>query len=241
MKILLTNDDGFNAEGIQILYKKLQKYGDVTLVAPKNHMSGMSMSRHFWNKIQVDKIADDKYAVDGTPADAVVMAMYGLNIRPDLVVSGINKGYNLSTDTTYSGTIGAALEATKKGIPAIAFSSDNRGFSNSEKDFDYVMNYILNNDLLSKHYLLNVNFTKQTNKKTNGIMITDMGRRPESYYYDKEGDYYISKFRVVDYQPEPGTDLYAIRNGYISITPLKFGYTTEQGLKELRRKTQIKD
>lgn len=241
MKILLTNDDGFDALGIDILYKQLQKYGEVTLVAPKTHMSGMSMSRHFWNQIEVKEIEKNKYTVDGTPADAVVMALYGLNIQPDLVVSGINNGYNLSTDTTYSGTIGAAMEATKIGIPAIAFSSDNRGFSNAEKDLDYVMNYILNKKLLSKDYLLNVNFTKQSTEKTKGIMITDIGRRPESYFYERDGDLYKSRFKVVDYEPTKGTDLYAIRNGYISITPLKFGYSTIKGLKELKEKIVKKD
>ena len=194
------------------------------------------MSRHFFNQIEVIKHEENIYSVDGTPADAVVMALYGLNIRPDFVVSGINQGYNLSTDTTYSGTIGACLEATKIGIPAIAFSADHRGFSNAEKDFDYVMNYILNRNLLSKDYLLNVNFTKETEKKTKGIMITDVGKRPESYYYEKDGDLYKSRFREIEYTPEEGTDLFAIRNGIISITPLKFGYSTEYGLKDLRTK-----
>jgi 5'-nucleotidase len=149
MKILLTNDDGFDAKGIKILFKRLQKYGDVTLVAPEHHMSGASMSRAFWDKIEVKEQGEKIYSVNGTPADAVVIALYGLNIRPDLVISGINKGYNLSADTAYSGTVGAAMEAVKSGIPAIAFSSDYRDFANAEKDFDYVMNYILNREELT--------------------------------------------------------------------------------------------
>jgi 5'-nucleotidase len=236
MKILLTNDDGYDAKGIKILFERLQKYGDVTLVAPEKHMSGTSMSRSFWDKIEVKQHEENIYSVNGTPADSVVIALHGLNIRPDLVVSGINNGYNLSSDTAYSGTIGAAMEAVKVGIPAIAFSSDYHDFKNAEKDLDYVMNYILNRDLTSKHYLLNVNFIRNTHRKTKGIMITDLGKRPMLNYYEKEGNHYLAKRKIMDYTPEEGTDLYAIRNSYISITPLKFGNTTEHGLRELRNK-----
>lgn len=236
MKILLTNDDGYNAKGIQILYDKLQKYGEVILVAPEKHMSGKSMARAFGDKLEVIQHEENIYSVNGTPADAVVLALYGLNIRPDLLVSGINHGYNLSADTAYSGTIGAAMEAVKEGIPAIAFSADYNGFKNAEKDVDYVMNYILNRDLISKNYLLNVNFIRSTHKKAKGIMITDLGKRPLFNFYEKEGNHYLAKRRIMEYTPDEGTDLYAIRNSYISITPLKFGNSTEQGLKELRNK-----
>lgn len=236
MKILLTNDDGYSAKGINILFEKLQKYGEVIMVAPKEHMSGTSMARKFWDKIEVIKEAENIYSVNGSPADAVVIALHGLNIRPDLVVSGINDGYNLSTDTTYSGTIGAAMEAIKAQIPAIALSSDYRDFTSATRDLDYVLNYILNKDLLSKKYLLNVNFTRNTTKKTKGIMITDIGHRPMAYYYEKEGNQYRSKRKILEYHPEEGTDLFAIRHGYISITPLKFGNSTEYGLRELRNK-----
>ncbi|MBN2540561.1 MAG: 5'/3'-nucleotidase SurE [Bacilli bacterium] len=236
MKILLTNDDGYNAEGIKILFDKLKKYGDVIMVAPHHHMSGTSMSRAFHDKLQVIQHEENLYSVTGTPADAVVMALYALNIRPDVVISGINNGFNVSTDTTYSGTIGAAMEAIKAGIPAIAFSSDWDDFSHAKKDLDYVMNFILNKDLLSSKYVLNVNFIRKTIKKTKGIRITDLGFRPTEYYYVKEGDYYVAKRRHLEYEPEEETDIHAIRNGYISITPLKYGNQTEYGLRELRNK-----
>ena len=236
MKILLTNDDGYLAKGINILYKRLKKYGEVIMVAPTEHMSGTSMSRAFWSNIKVRKHSEDIYSVDGTPADTVTIALHGLNIRPDIVISGINDGYNISTDTTYSGTIGAAMEAIKVGIPAIALSSDFHNFKNAEKDLDLVLNFIFDRDLLSKHYLLNVNFVKNSVKKAKGIMITDLGYRPLEHYYEKKGDLYLAKRRILDFEPEEGTDLFALRHGYISITPLKFGSSTEQGLKELRNK-----
>ena len=236
MKILLTNDDGYNAEGIKILHEKLKKYGEVILVAPHEHMSGSSMSRAFWDKIEVIEHEPNVYSVKGTPADAVTIALHGLNIRPDVVISGINNGFNISTDTAYSGTIGAAMEGIKVGIPAIAFSSDFYDFTNAKKDFDYVMNYILNKNLLSNKYLLNVNFTKKTQKKTKGIMITELGFRPLKYYYEKEGDLYRAKRHILEYEPKEFTDLFALRHGYISITPLKFGNNTDYGLRELRNK-----
>ncbi|XMB72492.1 5'/3'-nucleotidase SurE [Mycoplasmatota bacterium WC30] len=236
MKILLTNDDGYNAEGIRILLKRLKKYGEVILVAPKHHMSGTSMSRAFWNNIEVTQHEDNVYSVDGTPADSVVIALHGLNIRPDVIISGINNGFNISTDTVYSGTIGACMEGIKADIPAIAFSADYDDFTNAENDLDYVMNYILNKKLLSNKYLLNVNFTKKSVKKPKGIKITDLGFRPMQHYYIKDGNQYLAKRNIINYEPEEETDLYAVRHGYISITPLKFGNQTEYGLKELRNK-----
>ncbi len=236
MKILLTNDDGYNAEGIRILYERLQKYGDVVLVAPDKHMSGSSMCRAFWDKLEVKQHEENIFSVTGTPADSVVIALHGLNIRPDVIISGINNGFNISTDTVYSGTIGACMEGIKAGIPAIAFSADYDDFTNAKKDLDYVMNYILNKNLLSDKYLLNVNFVKKSLNKTKGIIITDLGFRPMEFYYIKEGEHYLSRRRHLEYTPEEGTDLWAARNGYISITPLKFGNQTEYGLKELRNK-----
>lgn len=238
MKILLTNDDGYNAEGIRILLKKLKKYGDVFLVAPETHMSGASMSRAFWDKIRVTKYEDNIYSVTGTPADSVVLALHGLNIRPDVVISGINNGFNISSDTVYSGTIGACMEAIKVGIPAIAFSSDYNDFSHAKRDLDYVMDFILKNDLLSDKYLLNVNFIRKSLRKTKGIQITDLGMRPMEHFYQRDGDYYIAKRMHLNYEPEVGTDVFAVRNGYISITPLKFGNQTEYGLRELRTKVR---
>lgn len=201
-------------------------------------MSGSSMSRAFWDKIKVTKHEENIYSVSGTPADSVVIALHGLNIRPDVVISGINNGFNLSTDTVYSGTIGAAMEGIKAGIPAIALSSDYHDFEHAKRDLDYVMNYILNKDLLSERYLLNVNFIRKSVKKTKGILITDIGFRPMEHYYTQEGEHYIARRRHLEYDPPTDTDVYAVRNGYISITPLKFGNQTEHGLQELRNKVR---
>ena len=120
MKILLTNDDGYKSVGITILKQKLIRYGEVVLVAPHHHMSGASVSRIFWNEAVVHRHSETEYSVEATPADAVSFALHGLGYVPDVVVSGINNGLNLGSDTVYSGTVGACMEALKHHVPAIA-------------------------------------------------------------------------------------------------------------------------
>lgn len=236
MKILVTNDDGYKAKGIKLLEEKLKKYGELYIVAPDKHMSGASVSRAFWEKMRVYQHEDNVYSVDGTPADAVALALHGLNIRPDVVISGINNGFNVGADTVYSGTVGAAMEALKAHIPAIAFSADWDHFEQAEKDFDKVMDFIIKKQLISDRYMLNVNFPSRDFKKSKGIMITDLGFRPTEHYFISDGEFYITKRSFVEFKFVEETDLYAINNGYISITPLKFANSTQQGLKELRKK-----
>ncbi len=236
MKILLTNDDGYNSEGITLLLEELKNYGQVLLVAPHHHMSGASVSRVFWTKVKVHKHQEDIYSIEGTPADAVSLALHGLNFRPDVVVSGINNGLNVGADTVYSGTVGACMEALKAKVPAIALSVDFDHFKQVSKDLKKVLDYIFNNDLISNRYLLNVNFVAKSFNKSKGIMITDLGFRPTEHYYVSDGDHYTTKRNFSKFEFLPETDLYAVNNGYISITPLKFANQTELGLKELRKK-----
>jgi 5'-nucleotidase len=236
MKILLTNDDGYNSEGITILLKELQNYGECLLVAPHHHMSGASVSRVFWNKVKVHKHEENVYSIEGTPADSVSLALHGLNFRPDVVISGINNGLNVGADTVYSGTVGACMEALKARIPAIALSVDFDHFKQVKKDLKKVLDFIFDNNLTSDKYLLNVNFISREFNKSKGIMITDLGFRPTEHYYVSDGDHYLTKRNFSSFNFEPETDLFAVNNGYISITPLKFANQTELGLKELRKK-----
>lgn len=236
MKILLTNDDGYNSEGIQILYEALKPYAEVLLVAPHHHMSGASASRIFWNKVKVHKHEENIYSIEGTPADAVSLALHGLNFRPDVVFSGINNGLNVGADTVYSGTVGACMEAMKAKMPAVALSADFDHFKQCKKDLKKVLDFIFDNNLITNKYMLNINFISRNFKKSKGILVTDLGFRPTEHYYIEEGDHYTTKRRFSDFKFEPETDLYAVNNGYISITPLKFANQTEYGLKELRKK-----
>lgn len=236
MKIVLTNDDGYHAEGIKYLYEFLQNYGEVYLVAPHKHMSGASVSRIFWDKVRVHQHDDKIYSVDGTPADSVSLALHGLNIRPDLIVSGVNAGYNLGADTVYSGTVGACMEALKHRIPAIALSADYNHLKQAKTDMKKVFDYIFGHQLISKNYLLNVNFVTRKFSKSKGIMITDLGFRPTRHFYVEEDGYFVTKRHFLDEIFQEDTDLYAVHNGYISITPLKFANQTQRGLNELRKK-----
>lgn len=241
MNIVLTNDDGYFAEGIQFLYQALKKYGNVYLVAPHKHMSGASVSRIFWTKVKVYHHDDFIYSVNGTPADCVSLALHGLNIKADVVISGINAGFNVGADTIYSGTVGACMEALKFKVPAIALSADYQGFELAKKEFNRVLDYIFENDLLSHQYLLNVNFPSRHFKRSKGIMITDLGFRPTRHFYVEEDGYYVTKRKFLTESFEPDTDLYAVNNGYTSLTPLKFANQTELGLKELRKKVGLND
>jgi len=237
MKILLTNDDGYQAEGLRILGDLMAKYGDIVIVAPHDHMSGASVSRTSWFESKVHQHGEALYSVEGTPADAVHFAIFGLGLSLDLVVSGINDGLNIGLDTIYSGTVGAAMEALKAQIPAIAFSCDFDHFTPAVADLDAVMKYILDHDLLSRDYVLNVNFTTKKHAISRGIVVTDLAFRPMHHYFIKGSDGTFKNRRsFLPYEFIPGTDLWAAENGYVSITPLKLGNRTASGLAELKKK-----
>jgi 5'-nucleotidase len=239
MKILLTNDDGYNAQGIRILYEKMQAYGEVILVAPHRHMSGASVSRAFWNEVQVHQHEANIFSVEGTPADAVSYALHGMSIHPDIVISGINDGPNISSDTVYSGTIGACMEALKVGKKTIAFSTDFGDFSLAKEHISMVMDYILVHDLMSDAYVLNVNFPLKFHSEIKGIRITELAFRPvEQYYTHVPQKGYRNRRRLLPYDLVENTDIWAIEKGYVSITPLKFGNQTHTGFKELCQKVK---
>ena len=219
MNILLSNDDGYMSTGINLLLEKLKKYGKVVVVAPKNAMSAKSISITLGKPIQVQKIDENIYAVDGTPADAVAFGLSSLDIKFDLVVSGCNHGWNISYDTMYSGTIGVCLQALTYEVPAIAISCEGN-FEILTGNFEKVMDYIFKNKLLSKEYLLNVNFPL-------GNIVEDI--KMTSLYYRKETTYYIhqSENNYLAWRDlhdeeceEIDTDVYAVQHRMISITKL---------------------
>lgn len=220
MNILLTNDDGYKANGIAILSKLLKKYGDVYIVAPKSVMSAKSVSIILDKPIKVEKIKNKLWVTNGTPADCVAFGLANLGIKFDLVVSGINHGHNLSYDTMYSGTIGACLQALTFKVPAIAFSCEHN-FEMVEEHFDDVMNYINNMKLLNKEYLLNINFP--FNGEYKGIRETSIYYRPETTYYELvENNLYQAKRELHDENcNDIKSDVFAVNHGYVSITKIK--------------------
>ena len=219
MNILLTNDDGYQANGINLLAKLLKKYGDVYIVAPKTVMSAKSVSIVLDRPIEVKKISKNVYYTDGTPADCVAFGLSSLGVKFDLVVSGINHGHNISYDTMYSGTIGACLQALTYQIPAIAFSCEHN-FEIVEQHFDEVMNYIFNLKLLSPEHLLNVNFP--LGEEVRGIMETNIYYRPQATYYEKVGEEKYQALRKLDDEHcnDLKGDVYAVNHGFISISKL---------------------
>lgn len=224
-KILITNDDGIEAEGIKILTGIAQEFGDVVVVAPKTEQSAMSQGITVHTPITIAKLEDgfygvDAYTITGKPADCVKVAMDHLNFTPDFVFSGINNGPNLGTDVLYSGTVGAALEAVVYGIPAAAFSCARGDFSVAQTELREVMSFLFRKNLWQKEAVLNVNFPIHGEKTSNGIRMTRQGQRFIKAEYRFEEDKYWQLGRLVHQVNEPDTDVRACEEGFISITPL---------------------
>ena len=236
MKILITNDDGIFAPGIVPLVEWAKKIGDVTVVAPKKEQSGKSHAIEFVNPFEIKKVdifdGVEAYSCDSTPADCVRFGIMGLKKEYDLVLSGINRGVNLGVDMIYSGTVAAIFEASYWKHRAIAFSTYPDTRDEASAQLDYIYNYIKENNLFEYNDIFNVNIPKNPI----GIKITRQG----SPYFDDgfkkiEGDMYIQTgVMIEDEFPNDLTrDTVAIKNGYISITPLTLSRTNTVAFEKL--------
>lgn len=220
MNILLVNDDGYNSEGITLIKELLKKYGTVYMCAPKYHQSGKSAAFTYLGGLKVEKVDDFNYIVDGTPVDCVAFATNVIPVKFDVVISGCNNGLNMTYDCYYSGTIGACKEALLHNIPSIAFSTQVKHFEIVKNEFDQAMRYIIDNSLLSSDYLLNVNFPDKPFMFAKGIKLTTQHIRKDKFFHEyRNGLYYLDRHEGDDYGDE-NTDVFAVKNGYISITPL---------------------
>lgn len=222
MRILLTNDDGINAPGILALAKWAMTLGEVTVVAPKIEQSGKSHGIEIVRPMEIKKVDFPlnlpAYAVDSTPADCVRYAVKGLGLTFDLVISGINRGYNVGEDIMYSGTVGAIFEANAMGIPAMAFSTHPDGFADAEVHLDRVYQFILEHKLFEKHNLYNINIPQSPKS----IRVTRQGG---PYYRDDFVSVGEDMFHQVGYSVfksigDPTLDTEATLSGHISILPL---------------------
>lgn len=239
MRILVTNDDGVASPALPKLASWASKFGEVTVVAPKIEQSGKSQAIDFKNPIEIKKIMLDggieAWAVNSTPADCVRFGVTGLKQDYDMVFSGINRGYNLGDDVSYSGTIGAIFEASRLGIKAVAFSTGIDSFDNAIANLDNAYSYIEDNKLLETADLLNVNFPLEEIK---GIKITKQGAIFYSDDFIKCGE---DMYRQIGEPIDTGStdltiDVSAVRNGYISITPVtanKTDYVSYEKLKNI--------
>jgi 5'-nucleotidase len=243
--ILITNDDGIHAPGLRALAESLDDLGRITIVAPSAERSASAQSLTLRQPIYCDEIAEREYAVEGTPADAVILAFHTLlKEKPDLVISGINRGGNLGENIYYSGTVGAAMEAAINRVPAIAVSVAYR-----KKDFDFApaaqfvrtLAPLIIKEGLPPGVLLNVNvpqpwtgavrFTRQSSKITRNVLKPGVDPRGRNYYW-------LSEQQVTE-GIEPDTDIAAIRDGAISITPLVLDHTHAPSLNHLSHWTKL--
>ena len=222
MKILVTNDDGINAEGIIGLANWARKLGDVTVVAPKVEQSGKSHSITLGREFEVKKVdfpnGIEAYSVDSTPADCIRFAYLGLFKKFDLVLSGINKGMNLGNDIAYSGTNGAVFEANYHKTKAIALSTDFGPFDTAFANLDVVYDFIFKNNLFRFADIYNVNIPLTVK----GIRITKQGGRTYSDHFELVGENMYRAFGdwPRDQINDNTYDNQAVVNGYISVTPL---------------------
>jgi 5'-nucleotidase len=233
MKILISNDDGFLAPGLKILAKTLSLIGEVTVVAPDRNRSGASNSLSLVNPLRTMTMEDGVISVNGTPTDCVHLAVTGLLTEmPDMVVSGINEGSNLSDDVLYSGTVAAATEGRFLGLPAIAVSLAGPKCQHYLTAAEITKNLVLR---LRKHpfpsdTVLNVNVPDLPINEIKGIQVTRLGTRhiaePMIKTVDPRGRkiYWIGQ-PGPEQDAGPGTDFYAVNQGFVSITPLHLDLT----------------
>lgn len=243
MKILVTNDDGINAPGILSLAEALRKVGEVAVVAPDRERSAVGHALTLHHPLRALQMGVDIFAVDGTPTDCVNLGIHNLlSFKPDIVVSGINRGANLGDDVTYSGTVAAAMEATLMGIPAFAVSLATQGKGthyDSAAEFAVRLARQIHEKGLPNDTFLNVNIpdlpfhdllpssiTSQGRRRYEGNIVGKLDPRGQKYYWIGSAE--------LSFLDLEGTDFYAVSRGHVSITPLHLDLTNYTSLQVLR-------
>ncbi|SJZ31482.1 5'/3'-nucleotidase SurE [Selenihalanaerobacter shriftii] len=251
MKILVTNDDGIYSDGIQYLVKALEKENkhEIIVVAPDREQSATGHAITLHRPLRVkemnfEDIDSKTLAVDGTPADCVKLGVEAiLDEKPDIVVSGINRGPNLGCDVLYSGTVSAGFEGLLLGIPSIAVSLATY----EDWNFTYAAEFIsglvqnLNQKDLSSEVLLNINIPSLDKDELKGVKITKLGNRSYTNMFDERFDprgevYYWLAGDIVEEGNDEGTDVTAINQKQISITPVRLNLTDFKEIKALNEK-----
>ena len=221
MKILITNDDGVQAKQLLPLIRWCQKLGEVTVIVPKQEQSGKSQSIDLHNAFEVKKIYLEDvpvYTVDSSPADCIRIGVLGMKQQFDLVISGVNRGFNMGRDIMYSGTVGAVFEAVSLGMKAVAVSTGPEFYDQAIEPLDQVLAYFREHKLLEKCDLYNVNVIPNAK----GVRITQMG----GHFYSDDfvpigNDLYKPCGKCVyENQNDLSLDTDCVMNGYISVMPL---------------------
>lgn len=249
MRILLTNDDGIQAEGLAVLRRIAEKLSDdVWICAPDTEQSAASRGVSLHNPVKLKKHEDKVYSVTGTPTDSVIVAMKELfdGQAPDLILSGVNRGQNLAEDVTFSGTVAGALQGMQMGVPSIALSLA-RGFQGANSlPWETAEHHgpALIKSLIAKGWpqncILSVNFPDTSVEGVKGIQITRQGHRDfqmsgvDKRAHPRGGHYFWLTYGAAKSNPPQGTDLRAIYDGYISVTPLHTDLTHTETLNALQ-------
>ncbi len=247
MKILVTNDDGVHASGLKVAERIAKKLSsDVWVIAPETDQSGSAHSLTLADPIRVRQVDERRFAVRGTPTDCVIMGLkVVIGEKPDLVISGVNRGQNIADDVTYSGTVAGAMEGTLLGIPSIALSQgfgpdtrENPHWQTAETHAPAIITKLIEIGI-DNGTLFNVNFPNCAPDAVKGVTLTRQGRRvPDWLNIESRRDargfpYYWIGFRRSKMEPEEGTDLAAMEDNRISITPLSLDLTHESAHKAL--------
>ena len=250
MRILLTNDDGVNATGLKVLERIAARFSDdVWIVAPADEQSGSGHSLTLTQPVRLRRLGERRFAVVGTPTDSVMMAIAHImkDSPPDLILSGVNRGANLGEDVTYSGTVSAAMEGALAGIPSVALSQSypRRGmgdavpYAAAEAWGERVLRPIVETPM-EPRTLVNVNFPALPPGDVRGIRVArqglrDYGRLQITQRTDPRGyDYFWFGLGPMIETPGHSTDLEAIADGYVAVTPLHLDLTHEPSLVRLR-------
>ena len=244
LKILISNDDGVDAPGIAALFEKLTPLGRVTVAAPSRNYSGAGHGMTSNSPIMVeetDKNGSKWYGIDATPATCVRLALESLlTEKPDIVISGINRGENIGLVTFYSGTVACAREASIKGIPSIAVSFEDGPVMDYKEAAAFVADLVrgLKARGIRPGLFLNVNYPARPKEKIKGVMITRQDLQSPLQSYEKRISprgklYFWPLYRELFQAPEK-TDVWALANGYISITPLQIDQTNSRELESLK-------
>jgi 5'-nucleotidase len=240
MRILITNDDGIHAPGLAVLERIAREISDdVFVVAPESDQSGVSHSLSLNDPLRLREISPRHFAVKGTPTDCVIMGLKHVlkERRPDLVLSGVNRGQNVAEDVTYSGTIAAAMEGTLLGVPSIALSQAFNPANRADFKWDCAAAHgsaVIRKVLaagMAPGIVINVNFPPVAPDAVQGIAVSVQGQRNQAFLdieqrADGRGNpYFWIAFARGKITPAEGTDLHALAHGRIAVTPLRLDLT----------------
>jgi 5'-nucleotidase len=243
MRILITNDDGVYARGLEVLEEIARTMSDdIWVVAPETDQSGVSHSLSLNDPLRLREVGKRRFAVKGTPTDCIIIGTRHIipDQRPDLVLSGVNRGRNAAEDVTYSGTVAGAIEGTVLGIPSFALSQSYASATRKEPHWKTALKYgpdlirrILD-DGMPRDVFVNINFPDCPPEAVKGIAVTSQGKRNQELLrieprYDGRGNpyYWIAFERAALQSKHDGTDLSALANNQVAVTPLRLNMTDD--------------